>query len=327
MRFLLTGGTGFVGSHLADFLSGRGDEVTCVVRNTGRLRYLDRKKVVLLTFPQLWESIRAGASYDYVLHTAGATRALSYDEYAHANVDLTRDLLAAFSQSESRPGLQKFVLVSSQAAAGPCGEDGLPVSETDALKPVSDYGRSKLAAEELTLGYSKRLPITIVRPSAVFGPRDVDMFTIFRMANFRFVPILSGPTRTLSIIYVNDLVEGIVAAAESKIALGQTYFLANLEPVIWADLVKMIAELVNGRVLTIPIPLDFMKFITSVGDIAGKLTRKPTFLRSDKFNEIKELAWVCSAEKARNELGWTAKTPIKAAVRYTADWYKSQGWL
>src|SRR4030042_5277898 len=154
MRFLVTGATGFIGSHMADLLLARGWEVVCPVRDTARLRYLAECKAEIIPQALMEDHVRKGPGFDYVIHIAGATRAPDYDTYTQANVDYTRRLLDLFSNSGAGRIPKKFVLISSQAASGPSPDDGSPVCESDAARPVSLYGRSKLEAEKIVNGFA-----------------------------------------------------------------------------------------------------------------------------------------------------------------------------
>jgi nucleoside-diphosphate-sugar epimerase len=327
MRFLVTGATGFVGSHLAELLVLRGEEVVCPVRNTDKLRYLKNIPVKVVDFNLLEPFLKHDGSFDYVIHLAAATRGLHYHDYWKANVDQTRRLLELFASEAQGKCLKRFVLVSSQAAAGPSSHDGRPVVETDPPNPLSSYGESKLEAERLTLSYSKILPITVVRPPTVFGPRDGDVLGVFKCAQWGFVPYIAGPDRLVSLIYVEDLVEGILTAAQNPIAEGKTYFIAYSSPVVWREFVLQIAKEMRPKVLAIPVPVHLIKLVALAGDGISRMRGSPTLFRLEKFQEMKQIAWVCSSERARNDLHWTAATPLPQAIRKTANWYRENGWL
>ncbi len=327
MRVLVTGATGFVGSHMVELLHRMGWEVVCPVRNPLALRNLEGLSCRTPTFSELDSMMVEGYEFDYAFHMAGATRGLAYEDYRKANVELTRRLLDLLLQSGAAKRLKRFVLVSSQAAAGPSPDDGSAISEDAEPRPVSHYGMSKLEAERVVLTYSDRLPITIARPCAVFGPRDVDVLGAFKSAQMRFIPYLAGPPRLVSLIYVKDLVEGILAACLSPRAVGGAYFLANADPVRWIDFVSLIASCVGKSALKFPIPLPLMAVVAKAGDILGAITGKPQLLRSEKFAEMKQMAWVCSTERAKIELQWEATTALETSVKETADWYKQQGWI
>lgn len=327
MRFLLTGATGFIGSHMAELLLAEGAEVVCPVRNPAKLRNLEGIPVTIVPAADLASAVADNPHFDYVIHLGGATRARDYEGYRQANVAFTQELLETFSKEPSRKALKRFVLVSSQAAVGPCPDGGAAVTESGPCCPVSLYGRSKAEAEQVAGRFHQAIPMTIVRPPTVFGPRDTDVLGVFKSARFRIAPCIAGPDRQVSIIYVQDLIEGILAAARSPRAVGQTYFLANPEPVVWKQFVLDVARCMGYRAIALPIPALAIKLAACAGDVIGKFSDSVPLFRSEKFEEMRQLAWVCSPEKAFEELGWRPRFPLGEAIRITAQWYADHGWL
>ena len=201
----VTGGTGFVGSHLVDLLLDGGCEVRCLVRDRTRLRWLQGKPVTLLEGDLgTWEVLREGVSgVDAVFHLAGVTAARSRGEYFSVNSEGSQNVARAALEAASPPGL--FLFMSSLAALGPGRTDEAIVEERTA-EPVTDYGRSKLEGEK-RLGTMEDLPLVVVRPSAVYGPRDREVYPLFRLAARGIVPIFN-PSARLSLIHVEDLARG-----------------------------------------------------------------------------------------------------------------------
>lgn len=327
LRFLVTGATGFIGSHLVESLTARGWDVVCPVRDPSALRNLDSSAARVVGLERMESEIATSAPIDYVIHVAGCTRALNYEGYRTANVDFAVRLLELFQHPSMRNGLRRFVLVSSQAAAGPSREDGTPVTEQDPPSPVSLYGKSKLEAERACLALQERLPVTIVRPPTVFGPRDVDVLGIFRSAKYRIAAHIAGPDRLVSIIYVEDLVQGILAAAFSPAAQGETYYIANPVPVVWREFSLHAARVMGYGAVSVPVPLFVMRLAARAGDLFGGITGNAQLFRTEKLAEMKQIAWVCSAAKAERDLGWRPRTSLADALAKTARWYKDHGWL
>ncbi len=327
MKALVTGATGFIGSHMVELLLADGWEVICPVRNTEIRGHVEGMPVCCVPVNELDAQLRQHGPVDYVFHIAGATRATTYQGYRAANVDVTRRLLELFACGPWKDTLKRFVLVSSQSAAGPSDEQGTPVTESDPPSPISLYGRSKLEAEEVALSFRDRLPVTIVRPPAVFGPRDRDVLGVFKAARLRLAPYLAGPARRVSIIYVEDLTHGILVAALSPRSEGKTYFLANTDPVVWREFVLNVARVMGCKALALPVPISAMRIATIIGEVLGRLTGSARLLRPEKLEEMRQLAWVCSTEKAFRELNWKACTPLDQAIAKTSTWYKSRGWV
>ncbi|MEW6351773.1 MAG: NAD(P)-dependent oxidoreductase [Thermodesulfobacteriota bacterium] len=327
MRFLVTGATGFIGSHMVEAILKRGWEVVCPVRDPSRLRNLEGMPAQICTLGEIADLVRRVNPFDYVIHLGGATRAEDYAHYTRANVDWTMELLELCVDPRCRRAPARFVLVSSQAAAGPCTEGTRPVVESDAPRPVSLYGKSKLEAEHKAARYMDRLPITIVRPPTVFGPRDRDVLNVFLWAKRGLVTYIAGPDRLVSIVYVQDLVEGILAAAMSERSVGETYFLANPFPVVWREFSMQVAEALGKNPWTIPVPVPVLRVAALGGDLVKRLTGATPLMRSEKLDEMRQLAWVCAAEKASRDLGWEATTPLREAIDKTSRWYLEQGWI
>ncbi len=327
MRFLVTGGTGFVGSHMVERVLSEGGEVICPVRNPAALGKLEGINAEAIPLEELEDRVKDGPGFDYVIHVAGATRGRDIDEYRRANVDYVHRLLELVSNSNLAERLKRFVLVSSQAVGGPCPDHRTPVRECDSPLPISSYGRSKLEAEELTLCYATKIPVTIVRPSTVFGPRDEDVLGVFRAARFRIAACLAGPDRLVSLIYVEDLADGILRAALSPAAAGQTYFMANPEPVVWREFSVEVARVMGYKAFVCPIPIGPAKAVAAAGDLVARFTKKLPLFRSEKLEEMRQIAWVCSTEKAHRELNWQPATPLGEAIEKTARWYREHGWI
>lgn len=328
MRCLITGGTGFVGSHVVEHAIRKGWEVLCLVRDINSVRFLKDMPVKCCSMDRLESELIESPNIDFVIHVAGATRALTYADYYKANVEYTKWLIGLLISSGATRNLARFVLVSSQAAAGPSGYNGEPVTEQDTPAPVSNYGRSKLEGETTTLSFMQRIPVTIVRPPTVFGPRDTDVFGVFRSARFRITPVVAGPDRLVSVIYVEDLAHGIVEAAIcDHVPSGEIFFLANEQPVIWREFARQIGKSLGYDPAVVPVPLSAMRLIGKAGDLIGYFTRKPALIRSEKIMEMEKLAWVCSASKARELLSWTTSTPLNIAIDKTRDWYVREGWI
>ncbi len=328
MRCIITGGTGFVGSHVVEIAVRRGFDVLCPVRDTASIGYLKGIPVKTCGLDTLESELRKSSETSYFIHVAGATRASTPSEYHSANVDFTRRLIDMLITTGASVNLKRFVLVSSQAAAGPSKKDYEPVSEDDLCSPISDYGRSKLEGEKIALGFKDQIPLTIVRPPTVFGPRDTDVFGVFKSAKFRITPVVAGPDRVVSIVYVEDLADGIIVSAMAEdVPSGEIFFLANEKPVVWREFAQLVGRSMGYRPFVTPIPLWLMKLVGKAGDFSAKITGKPALMRSEKIREMECLAWVCSSSKARTVLSWVSATPLESAIDKTRDWYLREGWI
>jgi len=323
---LVTGGTGFVGSHLVELLVSRGHEVTCLVRDPDNIRWLKGQKVRIVKgdcgdLGSLADAVKDAAT---VYHVAGLTKAARCRDYYAVNHIGTRNLLDACAQHGKN--IQKFVLVSSLAAAGPAQADR-PVKAADIPHPVSDYGRSKLLAEEETLKFRDRFPVVILRPSAVYGPRDTDVFELFRWAKKGFILDISGSERFLNWCYVKDLAEALLAAGERSVPSGSIYFVAEDRIHSIAGFQKVLQESggVTAKVIKVPVWVGYL--VGLVSEAAGLLSGKATIVNREKVLEATQQYWTCDLEPMRTDLGFQAAMPLEQGLALTWKWYRENGWI
>lgn len=323
---LVTGGTGLVGSHLVELLLRRGYTVTCLVRDPARIRWLEGLDVRLIPgdclLPGSLES--AVKEVSLVFHVAGLTKAKRAKEYYEVNHLGTKNILEACARSN--PGIRKFVLVSSLAAAGPSG-DGRPVKDTDRPVPVSDYGRSKLLAEEETLRYKGRFPVVILRPSAVYGPRDTDMYELFRWASKGLWIELAGGDRFINPCYAVDLAAAMLLAAEKQTASGSIYFVAENRSYSWSEFRQALLSSGGVKARTVTMPCWAAYFMGLVSEFGSLFRSRPALTNRQKVREAVQRYWTCDLTKIENELGFRAAFPLEKGLKLTWEWYRKQGWI
>lgn len=321
---LVTGANGFVGSHLISRLLARGYRVRSLVRRSANLRWISTLPVEL-AYGDLAdrESLRnAVEGVDIVFHTAGVIKANSLDGYLRANCVGTANI----AEASASVGVKRFLHVSSLAAAGPTA-DGAPLTESAPCCPVSDYGLSKLRGEEEVRRLSDRLSFTIVRPPVVYGPRDEGVLEFFKLAAFGIVPSF-GERRYYSIIYVDDLVRGIVAAAESPEAAGGTYFIANDLPSELGEILGAIADSLGKKSsIHLHIPIGLLSAIALFSEGVASALGSTTFINRQKAKEIAQKYWICSSAAAKRDFHFSQSVPLAEGLKTTADWYRKAGWL
>ncbi len=326
MKALLTGATGFIGSFMAEHLLEKGYEVRCLVRTSSNLQWIADLDIQCY-YGSLGDldSLRRGLQdVDYVFHLAGLTKAMSRDEFNTANVLGTKNLLQVLLENNTK--LKRFVFVSSQAAAGPSPTIE-PINEQVIPAPITPYGTSKLEAEQLVLSASRRIPVTIVRPPAVYGPRDKDVLDFFKAANFGIIPKLGTRGKYVSLIHVRDLVRGIFLAGTRKKAENQIYFLANPQPYSWEKIAKVTLKILNKRALRVTVPHLLLDGLSRVTEEIGKITGKPSILNRQRVAELKQDYWVCSPKKAKTDFKFETKIDLEEGIKETIAWYKEKKWL
>ncbi len=326
MLSLVTGSNGFIGSTLVEALLEKQIQVRCLVRKTSDLRWLQDLNVNYV-YGELRapDSLAAAVSgVDMVFHLAGVTRARDEAGFMEANVRGTQNLLKACKQHG--PAQLKFIFASSQAAGGP-GELNRPVTEFDLSQPISLYGKSKLLAEQVVQKYADSLAVTIIRPPSVYGPKDKDIFAMFKMIN-NGIALLPGSGKSqASMVYSDDLVAGLLLAADKDIANGKTYYISGDEQYDWRAITTLMAAALEKRPLRLSIPLPLLDVVSFFNELGAKINRKPALLNRDKALEMKQASWLCSNARAKQELGFIPQTPLARGLAQTAAWYRNMGWL
>ena len=324
MIAVVTGASGFIGRNLVGRLRDDGYEVRVLARTGGGRPPADFQTTTLdLRDPQAVRACGALDGADAVFHLAAATRARSAAAFAEANVVPTRNLLEAVA---ARGKETRFVLVSSQAAAGPARSLDRPVVEEDAPHPVEDYGRSKLEAERIAASFGDRIPVTIARPCSVFGPHDRDFLRLFAMARRGVIVYPGVADHWMSLLHVADVVDGLVAASREPKAAGRTYFLAAA-PVQWRALGTAIANAAGRAVRHVNVPAPLVRLAARVGDVAGAFMLDTPLLNTNKVALTRDTFWVCSGARAEKELRWKTSRSLPDAARDTYLWYRESGWL
>ncbi|MHC5078152.1 MAG: NAD-dependent epimerase/dehydratase family protein [Planctomycetota bacterium] len=321
---LVTGATGFIGSHVVDHLLARGARVAACVRPTSNLRWLLGKAVERRTLElEREEGLReAVEDVEVLVHVAGVTRSAGAEAFQKGNCEAT--LRLARTAQEHAPNLKRFVYVSSLAAAGPA-VPGRPVTEEDEPHPVSAYGESKRDAES-GLKALGSLPLVIVRPPLVYGPRDTNFLSLFKIASRRLLPVVGQGVQRLSFIFADDLAEGILAACESAKGPGRTFFLTGASA-DWREAGAALHEALGVRTVRISLPECLVKAVGEVFEWRARMTGVPSVINRRKVREMLEPAWTCSGELAERDLGFRAKTSLGEGFRKTAEWYRRAGWL
>ena len=322
MNVFVTGGTGFVGAHLVRALQERGDHVSCLVRRpelAARLGWRD-VRLVRGDLDDASALLQGCEGAELVFHVAGKIVARNALEFMATNRDGTANVLEAAQEH----GVRRFVLVSSLAAAGPT-TPGHPIDETRPPAPVTDYGRSKLAAEVLVKAMP--FPWTIVRPPVVYGEWDRGTLKVFQLARGPVAPVFGDGSQQLSVIHAADLARGLVAAGTSPAAQGRVYFATHPTPTTSRGLLLACARTLgtSPRIMPLP-PLLARGLLWTVGSLAH-LAGRATFLSADKANEYLAPAWTCRGDALTRDTGWRAEIDLEPGLARTAAWYREVGWL
>lgn len=326
MKVLVTGGTGFIGSHLVEALIERGMEVRCLIRNKNNLKWL-RDLTVEYVEGDLKDRVsifRAVKGVNQIFHLAGVTKAVKEETYYEINAMGTKNLVDVCLEAD--PPIEKFIYLSSQAAAGPCNHNGKK-REEDPCLPVSPYGRSKRKGEEFLLEHLNHIPFLILRPSVVYGPRDRDVFAFFKILSKGINPIFCSPDQQVSLCYVQDIIQGILLASDSKDLQGEIFFLSDGQVYRMDQIGETFAEIIGVKAYRIRIPFGILYGMASLSELFSKISQKPPLLNRGKLEEMIQKNWVCDITKANQLLGFKPKISLQEGIRLTYEWYRKENWL
>ena len=335
-RVLVTGATGFIGSHLIQELVKAGANVTCLVRPTSDISQYEGLGLSFKLGDVLERNSLTGptSNADVVFHLVAAQESFDPQGYYDLNVGGTRNLVEACAENETPP---VFIHVSSISAAGP-SPDGELRNEKDPPSPISHYGRSKLASEEVLRAWAHKVPITIIRAPIVFGERDKDVYQMFQWIKYGLHLIIPPRGSCFSLIHAADLSKGLLRAAregeriDGATALdpsgkGLYYFSYDHHP-SYGELGKIVATSLGKssvRLIRVPPPITWV--IATIYEIAARIRRKPNILSFDKARDAFAGSLTCSADKAEKQLGFKPEKTLEQRMRQTAQWYLDNGWL
>jgi nucleoside-diphosphate-sugar epimerase len=326
MKAFVTGATGFVGSHLVDRLLSEGFEVTCLKRKSSNTRWLDGKNVSFvegdLLSNEALESVLKNV--DYVFHVAGVVKAKNEKEYEKANVLATKNLIEI--TYKVNPGLKKFVHISSQAVCGPTPDEE-PVTEEYIPKPITAYGRTKRKAEKEVLKFRDKFPVVIIRPPAVYGPRDTEILVYFKTFKKGLNSIIGFNDKYLSIIHIKDLVDGIYLAAVKETKSGEVFFICSDRGYNWDEISEAASAAMNKKAFKLRIPHFVVYTVGFFAEIFSVFSKNAPTLNLEKCKDITRERWVCSNRKAKEILGFRVSLPLNEGFKQTADWYAEKGWI
>jgi len=321
LKALVTGGTGFIGSHLVQSLVSKNWDVTCLVRPTSRTGLLKKFSVNFVVHETNDQKSLETAvkGQDYIFHLAGRIRPASRSTYDKANHQLTRNLVeACLSQN---PEISRFVYVSSISAAGPSLPGQYSV-ESQTPSPTSEYGRTKLKGEMAVQDAWDIIPATIIRPPNVYGPRQQETELLIKLICKRIVPILKERGETTSLIYIRDLVEGILQAALSPKTQKQIYYLTDGKGYSWRKLILTIKRHVLGNSLFFPIYEKAIFFAAILTDVVMATGLVKVFFGRKIWRATIQTPWLFSSSKAEKEFGFHTRYTLEEGIKETVNYYK-----
>ncbi len=328
-RLLVTGANGFIGSALTDQALALGWEVTAAVRPGSDCTYLrdSRLRFVHLPYdsPQtLAQVLRRQGRFDYVAHIAGTTKALRREDYFRVNADYTRHLAEALAEEHLRP--KRFLFLSSLAALGPATASAERVRPDQVPRPVTTYGASKRAAEEYLEALGERLPWVVVQPTAVFGPRDRDLFQFIHLVHRGLELYIGLKPQRASFIYVSDLVRLMLAALERG-PDGKRLIAADGRDYTTDDLGEAVRTALGRHTLRLRLPLPMVRAVAALSEWVGRWQGKMPALNREKLRELGRANWWCDTSETFHMLDFRPEYDLRSGMVETTKWYREHGWL
>jgi len=326
MKALVTGGTGFLGSHLVERLVSEGFETTCFVRPEDDLKWIEALDIDLIHGDCTdKDSIRPAldSAPDLIFHLAGIANANSDDIYHHVNAGGTRNIVELCL--ESGIPLKRFVFTSSASVLGP-SNSGPPLDERNEYSPTTEYGRSKVAAEQYVRQLDGHIPWTILRLGLIYGPRATHgFFPVFRMAAKGFLPIV-GETNA-NLIHVDDAARCLQHVALHESAINSTYLTADESPSSMSEIVDVIVSSIGRRVVRLKIPIPFLYPVALTLQIAGRLRGRAQMFDLRRLDDMSHLNWLIDPSLIREETGFATEIDIETGIRQSVAWYREAGWI
>ncbi len=319
---LVTGASGFIGSHVVDALLQRHCKVHCLVRRTSDLRWLDRTKV-RLHYGNLEEAFSLEECLkqtDYVFHCAGLTRAKTRQEFFRVNATACKTLYEQCLAHGKH--LKRIVHVSSLASVGPALPDQ-PVDENSPCKPITYYGKSKRAGEERALQFSSSLPLVILRPPIVYGPREVNFFAFIDAIARGWNLQIGHKNRVLSLIYITDLVQAMLRAAIRPSSGNDVYFITDGNYYHWQDVVETASKVLNVRSRSLRIPDGLLGFVGLLLEFISIYQNKAPLLDSQRIKDIRQSTWTASSKKFFDQFEFQPQYDLQRGLEETVNWHKN----
>lgn len=327
-RILITGASGFIGYHLIKAAQKAGLEVHAAVRATSKLSQLDSlaPKYIYLDFrskDSLLKNLEDG-QYEYIVHAVGATKAKDEREYNLINAEYTKNL--ALAAAEADIPLKKFVFLSSLAALGPSAyHDHHLFKEDRTPNPVTAYGKSKLLAEQFLKEIN--LPKAVLRPTAVYGPGEKDLFIVFKMLQDGFDAYIGDNPQRFSFVYVQDLVNATMLSLKAENKKEYTYNISDGNVYNRYELADTFKDLTGKKTMRFHIPEGVVKVLASILELAYANSRKMPVLNQEKLNELVAPNWACSIEAAKKDLNYWPVYNLKTGLAESLPWYTEKKWL
>jgi dihydroflavonol-4-reductase len=329
-NILITGASGFIGGFLVEEALKRNFQTFAGIRNTSSRKYLTDPQIHFLELDfskefSLENSLRDAkhkfGEFDYIIHNAGITRAKDNETYDRVNFQNTQRFVEALQQTHLVP--KKFIYISSLASFGP-GHNSVPIACHHNQQPVTAYGRSKLKAEQY-LYATKDFPFLIINPTAVYGPREKDVFILLQTINKHLEVYIGSSRQLLSFVHVQDLCEAIFLSMESPVT-NQNMLVSDLNVYTAKTFNSVVKESLHKKTVSVTIPVPVVRMLASITEKFSKMSGQVPFLNRERLKEFEAINWGVDCKEI-TQLGYTPKFCLEEGMKHTIAWYKEHGWI
>jgi nucleoside-diphosphate-sugar epimerase len=329
-KILITGASGFVGSHLVDEALRRELDVYAGVRKSSSREFLQDERInfVELNYEDVGQmaNLVKRKQFDYIIHNAGVVAAPKLSDYMRVNFDYTKNFVDAILASGEMP--EKFTYISSAASYGPVASKDLTdfLKEEDPQRPINTYGEAKLASERY-LATHPEFPYVVIRPTGVYGPRDRDFLTFFKMINNHFEGYIGFQRQHLAFVYVRDLVRAVLDATTHADVHRKGYFISDGRYYAQWDLGRIAKQLLNKKTMRLHVPVTLVRGVAWLLEQVGKASGRYPALNLEKVRILESLNWKCDIEPLKEDLNFQPQYDLEEGLEETLAWYKERGWL
>lgn len=327
MKIFLTGASGFLGSHIAEALTHRGDKILALVRKTSQIHHLKPLNLEYIegSISEIQRLKKHLEKCDVVIHSAGLIKALSEKEFFEVNGLGTERLVDAILQCKKKP--KKLIYISTIAVHNSSigGSDfSLPSFN---CHPLTIYGKSKLAGEKALERLRGKVQTCVLRPPVLYGPRDKEFLTFFKAVDWGFAPLYGSGKNRLSLCYATDVAQAVIALLKTEFSSDEIFCLDDGAVYDWNRIIQTVSEVMKKKVLRLPIPPLFFQAAAAFSEIASKISGKAFIFNRDKVLEMGQPSWVCGYQKLHQKTGWKPKVKLKEGAIKTLRFYQKEGFF